>query len=195
MDKERRSPPSVAPRHSSVPGQQKRGHSKVAQQLPKELREAVDKRILAGMTYQEIADYINGMGHEISRSSVNRYGKAFLSRMEKLKLFQEQAKSIVEQAGDRPALEVVEATSQMAVQAIMEHVMQMDGLKGAKATEIFKSLALLERSAVAREKLKADTRRKAAEAVKNIEDKASALKNLDAETLNFIKEQIYGITG
>jgi hypothetical protein len=173
----------------------KRSHSKVTTLLPKALREAVDKQILAGVTYQEIADYLNGMGHEVSRSSVNRYGKAFLSRMEKLKLFQEQAKSIVEQTGDRPALEVAEATSQMAIQVIMESVLEMENLKGAKATEIFKSLALLERSAVAREKLKLETRKKADDAVKNIEDKARALKNLDNETLNFIKEQIYGITG
>jgi hypothetical protein len=173
--------------------EKKRGHSKVAQMLPKELRAAVDKKILAGVTYQEIADYLNEMDYAVSRSSVNRYGKAFLARMEKLKLFQEQAKSIVEQAGDRPALEVAEATSQMAIQTIMEHVMTLDRLKGAKATEVFKSLALLERSAVAREKLKLETRRKVEGAVKNIEDKARQL-NLDPESVKFIKEQVYGIT-
>ena len=163
--------------------------------MPKELREAVDKRILAGATYQEIADYINDMGHEISRSSVNRYGKAFLAKMEKLNLFREQAKSIVEQAGDRPALELTEATTQMATQVIMEHLLETDSLKGAKAKDILMAAAMLERSAVAREKLKMETRKKAQAAVKNIEEKVRARKSLDAETLNIIKEEVYGIIG
>lgn len=126
--------------------QPKRSHSKVTK-LPKELREAVDRKILEGMTYQEIADFLNEKDQEVSRSSIGRYGQRFIARMEKLKLFQEQAKIIVEQGGERPALEVVEATSQMALQTIMEHIMNMDGLKGAKATEVFKALALLERAA------------------------------------------------
>ena len=49
----------------------KRGHSKVSK-LPDEIRAAVDRQIMAGVEYQEIADYINAMGTQVSRSSVNR---------------------------------------------------------------------------------------------------------------------------
>lgn len=172
----------------------KRAHSKVSQ-LPKEIREIIDRKILDGATYQEIADHLSALNHSISRSSVNRYGQRFIAKMEKLKLLQGQAAVIAEQTGDRPALEIVEATSQMALQVIMEHVMEMDSLKGAKATEVFKALALLERSAVQREKLKLDVKKKADEAVKNIEAKAkTAASSIDAETLTFIREAIYGIT-
>ena len=170
-----------------------RTHSKVSR-LPKEVREIIDRKILDGVTYQEIAEHLRDLDHDISRSSVNRYGQKFIAKMEKLRLFQEQSQVIVETTGDRPALEIVEATSQMALQTIMEHIMGMDSLKGAKHTEVLKALALLERSAVQREKLKIEAKKKADEAVKKIESKAKTSKNLDAETVAFIKEQIYGIT-
>ena len=172
----------------------KRSHSKVAK-LPDEIRAAVDRQIMAGVEYQEIADFINTMGTQVSRSSVNRYGQKFMAKMERLRLAREQAKIIVESAKDGPALETVEAANQMAVQVIMERLIEMDDLKEAKSTEVIKALALLERSATNRERLKLETKRKADEAVKNIEAAATAgRRNLDPDTLAFIKEQIYGLT-
>lgn len=153
--------------------QQKRSHSKIAK-LPDELRQAVDRLILDGKTYQEITDYLSDLGSEVSRSSVNRYGQKFVARMEKLRIFQDQAKIIVERTKDRPALETAEAANQMAIQTILEAVLEMDDLKGAKATELFKSLALLERSAVQREKLKLDVTKSLDLAVKQIKDELQA---------------------
>lgn len=153
--------------------QQKRSHSKIAK-LPDELRQAVDRLILDGKTYQEITDYLSDMGRAVSRSSVNRYGQKFVARMEKLRIFQDQAKIIVERTKDRPALETAEAANQMAIQTILEAVLEMDDLKGAKATELFKSLALLERSAVQREKLKLDVTKSLELAVKQIKDELQA---------------------
>lgn len=172
----------------------KRSHSKVAK-LPDEIRAAVDRQIMAGVEYQKIADYINAMGTEVSRSSVNRYGQKFMSRMETLRLAREQAKIVVESAKDDPALEMVEAANQMAVQVILERLIDMEDIKEAKSTEVMKALALLERSATNRERLKLETKRKADEAVKTIEAAATAgRRNLDPDTLAFIKEQIYGLT-
>lgn len=153
--------------------QQKRGHSKIAK-LPDELRQAVDRLILEGKTYQEITDYLSEMGEGVSRSSVNRYGQKFVARMEKLRMFQDQAKIIVERTKDRPALETAEAANQMAIQTILEAVLEMDDLKGEKSTELFKSLALLERSAVQREKLKLDVTKSLELAVRQIKDELQA---------------------
>lgn len=172
----------------------KRSHSKIAK-LPDEIRQAVDRKIMEGVEYQEIADYINAMGSQVSRSSVNRYGQKFMAKMEKLRLAREQAKIVVENAKDGPALETVEAANQMAVQVILERLIEMEDIKEAKSTDVLKALALLERSATMREKLKLEARQKADTAVKNIEDAATAgQRNLDPDTLSFIKEQIYGIT-
>jgi hypothetical protein len=172
----------------------KRSHSKVAK-LPEEIRAAVDRKIMEGVEYQEIADYINSMGTPVSRSSVNRYGQKFMAKMERLRLAREQAKIVVEGAKDGPALETVEAANQMAVQIILERLIEMDDIKEAKSTDVLKALALLERSATNRERLKLEAKRKADEAIKNIESAATAgRRNLDPDTLAFIKEQIYGIT-
>lgn len=171
-----------------------RSHSKV-QQLPDELREAVDRHIMHGKTYQQIAQYLNKMGQDISISSVGRYGQRFMSKMEMLRLAREQAKIVVESAKDDPALEMVEAANQMAVQVILERLLDMQDIKDAKSTDVLKALSLLERSATARERLKIDAKQKADAAIKNIEGAAmNGNRNLDPDTLAFIKEQIYGIT-
>jgi len=49
---------------------------------------------------------------------------------------------------------MAEAANQLAIQLITEKLMEVENLDGAKITEIFKALALLERSATSREKLK-----------------------------------------
>lgn len=138
---------------------QQRSHSKISK-LPASVREAVDKLILSGKTYDEIAEHLQHMGEDISRASVGRYGQRFLAQMEKLQLFRDQARVVVDSAGDRPALEIAEAANQMALSAVMEYIMEIDSLKGAKATEVIKALALLERSGVQRERLKLDARKK-----------------------------------
>lgn len=138
---------------------QQRSHSKISK-LPASVREAVDKLILSGKTYDEIAEHLQHMGEDISRASVGRYGQRFLAQMEKLQLFRDQARVVVDSAGDRPALEIAEAANQMALSAVMEYIMEIDSLKGAKATEVIKALALLERSGVQRERLKLEARKK-----------------------------------
>lgn len=132
-----------------------RKHSKISQ-LPEELRDVIHQYFSNGHTYEEIAGWIKSKGHEISRAAVGRYGKGFLAKMEKLRQARDQAKVIIGEARDGPALEMVEAANQMAVQVILERLIEMDDIKGAKSTEVLKALALLERSAVRREKLKFD---------------------------------------
>lgn len=168
-----------------------RSHSKISQ-LPTELREAVDKLILSGRTYDEIVEYLAHMGEDVSRSSVGRYGQRFLAKMEKLQLFRDQARAVVDSAGDRPALEIAEAANQMALSTVMEYVMEMDSLKDAKSTDVIKALALLERSGVQREKLKLTIRKKAEEAVKSVEKRVADLA-ITPEVLEMIRKDIYGI--
>ena len=134
----------------------RRKHSKITSILPPELVEAIHQRLVNGDTYQDIADWLNQKGHDVSRSSVGRYGKDFLARLERLKIVKEQAKTIVTENKDGPATEMAEAANQLAMQLIMENLLTVDDLKGAKITEVLKALALLERSGVQREKLKFD---------------------------------------
>lgn len=133
----------------------KRKHFKI-DTLPEEVREAVNKLLTDGFTYQQIADYLRKMGHEVGTSSVGRYSREFLARLERLKVAKDQARAIVQEMGDGPATEMHEAANQLAVQMVMETLMEVTSLEGEKVADLLKALAQLERSAVSREKLKYD---------------------------------------
>ena len=137
----------------------RRRHSKI-DELPQELVEVINRK-LAGTdtdgrkyTYQEITEYLAEMGHQVSKSSVGRYGKNFLSRLERLKVVRDQAKAIVEDNAGRPATEMAEAANLLATNLIMETLMEVESLEGERLTEILKALARLESSGVRREALK-----------------------------------------
>lgn len=170
----------------------RRRHSKITTELPPEVVEAVNALLVQGKTYQEITNYLTGMGHAVSKSSVGRYGKDFMARLERLRIVKDQARAIVEESGDRPATEIHQAANELAVQLIMETLMQVPDLEGEKISEILKALAQLERSAVSRENLKLDYQKRVNQAVSKIEETAKAT-GLDPETLKIIKEQVYGI--
>lgn len=138
----------------------RRSHPKILTELPPEIVEAVNDLLVSGKTYQEVVDFLKEKGQQVSRSSVGRYGKDFLARLERLKVVKEQARTIVQESADAPATEMAEAANQIATQLIMEHLMEVSDLEGEKVTEILKALARLEQSGVAREKLKMDFRKK-----------------------------------
>ena len=45
--------------------------------LPEVIRKEVENRLLEGHTYEEIAMYLKEMGHNISKTSIHRYGEPF----------------------------------------------------------------------------------------------------------------------
>lgn len=110
-----------------------------------------------------------------------------------MRLAREQARTIVEEGGDKPATELIEAASSLTQQLILEHLVenQID-LESVRPDRLIQALSMLEKSTVAREKLKLESRRKADAAVKNIEEVAAS-KGIDPETLRKIREEIYGI--
>lgn len=136
----------------------RRKHSKVLQ-LPPEIVEAVNKKLTSGVTYREIADWINQMsdktGVEVSHMAVQRYGKDFLARLERLKVVNEQAKAILETNGEGPDTALAEAANKLALQLVMETLMSArNTLEGEKLTQVMRALTQLQRSAVATERLK-----------------------------------------
>ncbi|GAB6173290.1 MAG: DUF3486 family protein [Desulfitobacteriaceae bacterium] len=173
----------------------RRKHHKVTTDLPPELVDEVNRLLVDGRGYQEIADWLKQMGRSISKSSVGRYGKDFLTRLERLKIVRDQARAIVDTNPDRPATELNEAASTLASQLITEALMAAQDAGGEldkKVIEAIKALSMIEKSSVARERLKLEFKQKADAAVKQIEETAKN-KNLDQETLQLIKEQIYGL--
>lgn len=149
----------------------RRKHSKVLQ-LPPEIVEAVNKQLTSGVPYERIASYINAMspetGIEVSHMAVHRYGKDFLTRLERLKTVNEQAKAIMETHGDGPDTALSEAANKMAMTLIMETLMSVESLEGSKLTDIMRALATLQRSSVATEKLKFTFDKGVAQAVEKV---------------------------
>jgi hypothetical protein len=175
----------------------RRSHSRITAELSPEMLDQVNTMLTTGKhTYQDIVNFLADNGIEISLASVGRYGKGFLTKLQKLKIMRDQAKTILDCSEDRPATEMLEATNQVLSQMILEYFIDLPDMDGEDATEMIKATAMLQKSSVAIEKLKMDyqnqTRKKADQAVKAIEDTAKK-KGLDPETLAIIKEQVYGI--
>jgi len=169
----------------------RRKHFKI-EALPTGIMEAVNRKLVEGHTYQEITEWLNQLGHEVSKSSVGRYGKDFLSRLERLKVVKEQAKAIVEVNPDAPATEMAEAANQLATQLIMEFLMELDisDLQEAKVTEILKALAKLEASGVRREQLKFNFNKGVEAAVERIKAGLRAEVAADKDLLARLSEMV-----
>jgi DNA-binding transcriptional ArsR family regulator len=170
----------------------RRSRSKIATELPPALIEAVNTLLVQGKTYQDIAEYLKNLGHDVSKSAVGRYGKNFMTRLEKLRLVKEQARAIVDVNPDAPATEMAEAANQLATQLIMEFLMQlnMEDLKEESITEILKALSKLEQSGVGRERLKFNFNKGADAAAERIKAALKAEIANDAELLGRIAQLV-----
>lgn len=189
MDTSRLTLASVHPRWDTMGN---RRHSKINRTLPQELVEMVNQKLVGGHTYKEITEYLSKLGHEISQAAIGRYGKDFLSKLEKLKLVKEQARAILTET-DGLSLEMEEASVQIALQKIMEFLMELDDLQGEKASKIMTALARLQSSSVSRERLKMDFRRKAQEAAEDVQ-KIVKQNGLSDAAVEEIRNRILGIS-
>lgn len=172
----------------------RRRHHKIAKLSPEIVSQVNQLLTTPGVTYQSVVDFLTEKGIHVSHSSVGRYGKDFLSRLERLQVVKDQARAIVDESSGRPATEMAEAANQLGIQLIMETLMEVDSLAGEKISEVLKALALLERSGTGREKLKLEYRQRTQKAADAVEDTLQK-ESLPPETLKKIKEQIYGIVG
>jgi hypothetical protein len=170
-------------------GKQVRKHGRVQDDLPLEIRHQVDRLLIeGGSTYDDIKAFLAESGYDISRSAIGRYGKDFMGTYQRLRIIEDKSRALVSEVGDGMILE--EAASKLFAQKIIEA--QMDGSLDIKELpRIISDFARLQASVVLREKLKSEIRKKADKAVEDIERKTG--KDLSPETLQYIKEHIYGI--
>jgi hypothetical protein len=169
----------------------RRKHSRLATELPKEIRAEVDRLLLEpGITYDDIKEFLTGRGFDISRSSIGRYGQEFMSAYQRLRQVEDQAKSLVTEAGG-DGLVLEEAASKLFAQQILEALVNnsMDVREKAKLIDAF---AKLQASSTMREKFKSDLAAKAATAAEKVE-KIVRKGGLSAETVQTIRREILGI--
>jgi hypothetical protein len=170
-------------------GAKVRRHGKV-HELPADVREQVDALLLEpDITYEDVEAFLKEKGHDISTSSIGRYGKHFLNQVRKLRQIEDQARTLVSEAG-ADAMVLEEAATKLFAEQVISALME-PGFDARKLSYMLSDFARLQMSSVRREALKAELKKKAEQAVKNIEKKAT---ELSPETLAIIREQIYGLT-
>ena len=182
-----------------------RKHSKVAKKT--EIRKIVDNLLLDGVTIEKIVSHLKGLAGQgvikeedvPSKSSVGRYSKGFLAKLERMDIAREQSKVIVERAkGD--GLVVEEAAVALVLNEMMKILMPEDDEKGItpqQVASIAVALSKLQSSSSTRERAKIEVRKEmdrlsklAAREVGKLAKKGG----LSKEAVEEIKNKILGIT-
>ncbi|MFH2012505.1 MAG: phage protein Gp27 family protein [Pseudomonadota bacterium] len=167
-----------------------RRHSKVEDELPPEIRKEVNRLLIEGEIYEDISDYLKGQGHDISRSSIGRYGKDFLNEYRKLLIIEDKSKILVsEVGGDGMVLE--EAVAKKMAATLLELLLE-EGIDIKETPRIISDFAKLQSSSTSRERAKMEFKKKAETACKNIKQKASKA-GLSPEVMGEIEKEILGL--
>lgn len=165
-----------------------RRHSKVETDLSHEIKAQVDRLLIENSTYEEIAEFLKIKGHDISKSSIGRYGKEFLNAYKRLRMIEDQSRTLQSAAGD--GLVIEEAASKIFTQQVIEMLLD-SGLEPKSLPKLMLSFSALQSSSVSREKFKSALGRK----VDKVFDRAE--KNLNKmskeELIKSIREDVYGL--
>lgn len=172
-------------------GTKTRTHSRIDDELPVDIRAQINRLLVeTNATYDDIKDFLDKKGFDISRSAIGRYGKGFMSNYQRLRIIEDKSRTLVSEAGDGLVLE--ETAAKMFASQIIEA--QLNGEIDMKTlVKLIGGFAALQSSSVQRERIKKEISQKAEKAVQNIEKRAAKKTSLDPETLKIIKEEVYGI--
>jgi hypothetical protein len=173
-------------------------------QLPPEIKAEFDKILISKSfsCYDEITGWLNeqlreaGLEITVSRSAAHRYGQEFEARIAAIKIATEQACAITDAVGD-DAGKMGNALISLVQEKAFDVLVRMEDLdpENVNFEKLTVAIAKLNAAAVAQKKWQAEIRRKAEQALENIEQKTAAggRKSLDPETRRIIKEEVYGI--
>ncbi len=140
-------------------------------------------------TYEEVADYLQKQGYDISRSSVGRYGKDFFSVFKQLRIDEAKAEALIE-GDDTMALE--HAASKLLTQQVVARI--MDGsLNILDAPRIMSDLAKLQSSSIQREKYRQEIRERTEKVADKVHTKLKKA-GLSKEMAESIKRDVLGIS-
>lgn len=163
-------------------------------QLPDEIRAELDRRLVASGFggYVQLSDWLAEQGLEISKSSLQRYGSQFEKKLGALRVASQQAKAIAEAVGDDQNA-MGEALVNLAQEKAFQVLMDMDiDAETQDFSKLTRSIAELNRAAVQQKKFAEEVRAKVEAKFKSLEEGATAT-GLDAETLNRVRQEIYGL--
>lgn len=164
-----------------------RRHSRVETELTPEIKAQVDRLLIENATYEEISEFLKKQGHDISRSSIGRYGKDFLNAYKRLRMIEDQSRTLVSEAGQGMVLE--EAASKIFSQQIIEMLLDA-GMEPKSLPKLAMAFSMLQSSSVSREKFKADLKKKVGRAIEQIEQ---GMKKMTKEEMVQLMKESYGL--
>lgn len=165
--------------------------------LPEPVRKELEQKLIAqGFAgYHELAAWLQTQGYEIQKSAVHAWGQGFKERLAAIKLVTEQARAIVEAEPDNEnALSdaLIRLTQERTFKLLMEA--EIDPAR-VNFTALTRNVAQLTRAANAAKKHAAEMRGKIDAKLSALESEAKTgtRKGYDMETLQRVREEIYGI--
>jgi hypothetical protein len=162
-----------------------RRHSKVETELTPEIKAQVDRLLIENATYEEIAAFLKEKGIEISKSSIGRYGKEFLNAYKRLRMIEDQSRTLKSDAGD--GLVIEEAASKIFTQQVLEMLLD-SGLDTKDLPKLMLSFSALQSSSISREKMKQDFEKKKGEFfIDAMKEMINWLNKNDQEALPYIE--------
>lgn len=173
----------------------RRRHFK-AEQLPEVVRAEIERLLEAGHTYDEIHAHLQGLGAQISRAALGRWGKHWLAKREDLDTMRAIAREYAEGQGAEP-LALEEVAAALALDLICRclltfHDIQADELTIHDVTSLVGAIGRLQSSGVAREKWQLEVASRAKAAADEVE-KTARKGGLSDALVNDIRRKILGI--
>lgn len=160
--------------------------------LPDEVRKELEQRLIKGSFsgYVALAEWLNELGFEISKSSVHRFGSNFEERLRALKVATDQAKAIAEASEDDAGL-MNDALIRLVQTKTFELLVELQA-DDKKLPKIGRMVADLARAAVSQKKWMNE---KEAEVKKAADDVGKMVKEkgLSDEAADEIMATILGI--
>ena len=118
-------------------------------------RELIDRMLADGYIYEDIMEAVAQAGERISKSSIQRYHASFEQVAERITKTREQMKVLIDAVRDQPGTDLAEAANQVMMQGLLTRIATAgDEFDALPLDKVGRLVASLERSGVAREKLK-----------------------------------------
>jgi len=170
-------------------------------QLPKELKNLLNKLLKGGSSIDDITKHLNEMGADVSRSGVGRHKQKIDKMRDRIK----ETNAITEALAENLGSDVTDNASRVTIELVRTLVM---GLMTSRSGEMdVKSLKLLtesvrnletasklsaDRELKIKEEVKKEIAEKAKQIAKDVEVKAKS-DGMSDDHVEFIKEKIFGM--
>lgn len=162
--------------------------------LPDDVKAELDKKLAARgfADYAGLSDWLSDLGFEISRSAIHRYGQDFESRLGAIRIATEQARAIVQAAGDEEG-NMNEALIRLVQQEAFNVLVGLnDEDKNVLLPKIGIMVAKLSRASVDQKKWAAEVKQKVDKTATEVARVAKS-EGLTSEKVEKIKRMILGI--